>query len=210
MSDNTKFCNGCKRDKAISEFYTRANGYPVSECKSCMKTRNKERVPVPKTTALVPSERLVVAKLNSLGIPACPGKAISHAHVDVVAWGLVNIEVKYSTLKQGGYAFITTPTQRKNGFRAHVVILICDPEDAPPTFHLFPNDHPAFYMDGRMKHAVHYDPAVTQHKHEANRVVLTKGLMDASRDQWDMIEQCRVRLSKRLRETTQQTDHEGD
>jgi len=198
MTDNTKICMACKVSKPYSEFYMRGI-YPTSECKTCMKARNKTRKIVPKTQSLVESEKLVIAKLNSLGIPAYPGKAMSHAHVDVVAWGLVNIEVKYSIPKNRIYSFLTTPSQRENGFRAHVVVLVCDTK-TEVTFHLFGSSDPVFFIDGRMKHAISFAPEVVNHKHERNRVVLTSELMFSARDQWMLIEQHRRRLSMELRE----------
>lgn len=199
MSDNTKICAACKLPKSLDQFYTRGN-YPTSECKTCMRARNKTRKTVPKTQALVLSEQILISKLHSLGIPALPGKAISHAHVDVVAWGIVDIEVKYSGLKDGRYSFITSTAQRQRGFLAHVVVLICDSGDNDPTFHLFEAKHPVFYMDeGQMKHAITYDPRVIQHKHESNRVVLTNALMESAQDNWEMIETLRVQLADTLR-----------
>lgn len=196
MSNNTKVCNACKLAKPLTEFYVRAGGYPVSECKDCMKARNNNPK-TPKTVAIVPSEKLLIHKLGSLGIPAYPGKAISHAHVDIVAWGLINIEVKYSTQKNGVYAFITTPAQRRDGFRAHIVVLMCDTEDGV-TFHLFDSHDPVFFMDGRMKSAVTYAPNVKQHKHEDNRAVLTKERMELAQDRWEMVEEYRVKLAGAL------------
>lgn len=196
MNDDTKVCNACKLPKPLTDFYIRSNGYPVSECKACMKARNG-KAKVPKTVALVPSEQLLIRQLGSLGIPSYPGKAISHAHVDIVAWGLINIEVKYSSQKNGVYSFITTPSQRRDGFRAHIVVLMCDTENGV-TFHLFDSNDPVFFMDGHMKSAVTYAPHVKDHKHEENRVVLTKERMEAAQDRWEMIEEYRRLLSKML------------
>jgi hypothetical protein len=161
-----------------------------------MKSRNG-KPKVPKTVALVPSEQLLIRQLGSLGIPAYPGKAMSHAHVDIVAWGLVNIEVKYSSQKNGVYSFITTPAQRRDGFRAHIVILICDTEHGV-TFHLFDSNDPVFFINGHMKSAITYAPRVKNHKHEENRVVLTKERMELSQNRWEMIEEYRLFLSKML------------
>jgi hypothetical protein len=200
MSDNTKVCAHCKVKLPVSEFYMRKGGYLTAECKTCMRARSKGQKRVPKTKALIPSEALLINRLHSLGIPALPGKAISHAHVDVVAWGVVEIEVKYSTLKNGVYSFITTEPQRQHGFRAQVVVLVCD-DGTSSTFHCFEADHPVFFMDGEMKHAITYAPGVKKHKHESNRVILTRELMDLAQDRWDLIEHYRLSLSEALKHT---------
>ena len=49
-----------------------------------------------------------------------------------------------------------------------------------------------------MKSAVTYAPHVKDHKHEENRVVLTKERMESAQDRWEMIEEYRRLLSKML------------
>ena len=198
MDTLTKPCCACKTDKPLNEFYVRSGilnptepGHYVSECKVCMRLRNKTTGAVSPYEPRALTEQLAIEWLLDVGIYAAPGKAVRLAHVDVVAWGCVWIEVKYARyVSHRGvmkFKFDTTPKQQQRGFLADIVMLICDYGDEL-TYHLFEANHPVFYMQGRIKSGFTFTPgAMEAKKHGDNRVVMTQPLMDQAQDRWDMI-----------------------
>lgn len=185
METISKLCRRCNTPLPLSEFYKRPNSNSyTSECKTCMKSRSKaqhltnEDYQVP----VVESEKMAIEYLHSNGIPALPGKTIRMSFVDVIAFGCIGVEVKYSPLVDGKFIFKTTPSQQKHGFRADVVMLICDYGDRK-TFHLFPAKHPVFYMGERLKTGFTFTPGAYEPlKHGENRVVMVQGMMDWAQD----------------------------
>lgn len=199
----TKKCSGkCGLFKPYSEFYTRANGTPNSECKECMKARPRNQTSLERTVPRVVSERIAIAELKTHGIHALPGKAISAKWVDVVAWGCVEIEVKYSRLRGNNsheFVFSLTTKQQTDGLRAHIIMLICDYGDQM-TFHLFPINHPVFRNKQGGKSALTYVPdkyRITA-RHNKNQPSLDDKTMETYQDQWDVIEGVRLRISAEL------------
>lgn len=141
----SKACARCKSVKSFDEFYLRPAyknfdnpptlpGHTVSECKACMKERGTKRIHP--TVPRAKTEQLAIDYLKQRGIWAAPGKSVHAADVDVVAFGCVWIEVKYAKLERGFFKFNSTPTQMKRGYRAHIVMVICDYGDEK-TYHLF-------------------------------------------------------------------------
>lgn len=196
LDSQPKTCRRCGETKPGSEFYRRS-GSPhllCSECKSCMRERGNSRESVPRTATIVPSERLAIQALNAQGIHAVPGKAVYYADVDVVAFGCVRIEVKYSTLRAPtppnvtpAYIFAFSATQRKRGVLADVIMLVCD-DGTSSTFHLFPAKHPVFFKSKRMKTAVTFVPGRTRESvNRVNAHLLTQALMDDHRDNWRLV-----------------------
>lgn len=204
----TKTCNRCNQIKPTTDFYTRKGGTPVSECKDCMKERSKQGSHTPPTTPRVESEILAIDYLRSKGIHALPGKAVSFLFCDIVAWGAVGIEVKYSTPAYSyntlQYTFDTTPRQRERGFIGHLIMLICDPKTAPPTFHLFRNNDPVFYISRngeppRLKSAfTYFDGREQALKHGNNRVVMTDAMMLQAQDRVTLITDVMHEISRNL------------
>jgi hypothetical protein len=198
MNTLTKVCLRCKVDKPLTEYYGRSGtsdltepGHYVSECKTCMKQRSKTTGITDPYQPRVLSETLAIEQLLDVGIFAVPGKAIAAKWVDVVAWGCVWIEVKYSRLefKRGvkKFTFMTSKQQQQRGFLADLVMLICDYGD-DLTYHLFEANHPVFYMGERVKSGFTFTPdAMEAKKHGDNRVVMTQPMMDEAKDRWDMI-----------------------
>lgn len=190
----TKVCNRCKSEKSVSEFYIRSGcdnptevGHYSSECKDCMKQRTKGQKHLPPTEPRAVTEILALEYLKNRGIPALPGKAVSFSHVDVVAFGCVEIEVKFSRLQFNKgvhrFRFAATPNQSRHGFRGSIVMLICEYPSGRYTYHLFDARHPVFYIHGRVKIAFLFTPGATEAlKHGDNRVVMTQPLMDAHQD----------------------------
>lgn len=194
MTTLTKVCVRCKSEKSVSEFYVRSgcdnpteSGHYISECKDCMKQRTKTTTHLLPTEPRAATEILAIEYLKHKGIPALPGKAVSFAHVDVVAFGCVEIEVKYARLerKKGvqKFTFNATPAQSQYGYRGSIVMLICEYPDGRHTYHLFDAQHEVFYINGRVKTGFTFTPgAVEALKHGNNRVVMTQPLMDAHQD----------------------------
>ena len=207
----SKPCNNCKVPKPFSEFYVRSGidnptepGHYLTECKDCMKGRNKKRAPLSPLVPHTPSEVLAMDYLRSHGVVTYPGKALRFAHVDVVAWGCVGIEVKYARLEQRGpadeFQFVTTKAQQRDGFRGHAVMLICDDGTGTLTHHLFDVRDPVFYIKGRVKTGFTFRPdRTTALKHGNNRVVMLQSMMDAALDNLALIEAKRLEISAQMK-----------
>lgn len=206
----SKPCARCKIVKPFSEFYIRPAykktddppalpGQYVSECKDCMRARGKINIhpTVPRTK----TEQLAIDYLRRNGVFAAPGKSVYAADVDVVAFGCVWIEVKYARLQHEKFTFTSTPTQMKRGYRAHIVLLICDYGDEK-TYHLFDSDHPVFYKDGHIKSGFTFTPgAMVAKKHGNNRIVMVQPLMDAAHDNVTIIWRCLQTISEHLKQS---------
>ena len=212
-------CNQCKEIKPFTEFYVRSTygtpqkpavtkGHFVTECVKCMNERSKsqERLPVWRTN--VKSEQIVIDALMAHGIGATTGKVANAPDVDVVAWGWVNIECKYSPLRNirgesRQFKFNTSPKQQVRGLLGHIVMLICEYPDGLLTYHMFGNKEPCFYRkDGRLKSAFTFTPDQYRLGHTGRKghYPLTQGIMDSKRDRWHLIETWRLTLSKRFAE----------
>lgn len=209
MDTLSKICTRCKIEKPLTEFYKRKNidSYN-SECKSCMSERSKNQGATNNKDYLVPraaTETLAINYLHSKGIPALPGKALRHSHVDVIAFGCVEIEVKYSKLKWrrgvSQFAFNATYAQQVGGFRAQLVMLVCDYEDHK-TFHLFKATDPVFFIHGRVKIGMTFTPGNYEPlKHGNNRVVMVQGMMNQAQDNLRLIyEQLKI-ISQNLKQS---------
>lgn len=193
LDSQSKVCTRCKTVRPLTEFYRRS-GYPnqwLSECKVCMKQRSQNHVPLPPTEPRAKTEILAINELRRNGIHAAPGKSVKHSDVDVVAFGCVNIEIKYSRLERSysadRYTFGVTPAQIRRGFLADLVMLICD-NNGRLSFHLFRADFPAFYMKGRLKKGFDFLPGRLKNmKPSSDRVVLTQPMMDEAENRWSLI-----------------------
>lgn len=195
MDTVSKVCTGCKKPLLLTEFYKRPGqtdptkpGQFTSECKACMKARSKNPRTIDNQTPYAISEQWGIDYLHSKGIPSLPGKSLSYAWVDVIAFGCVRVEVKYSNLTEdGAFKFNLTPGQKKRGLLGDVVMLVCD-YGTRTTFHLFPPAFPAFYINGKLKTGFHFTPgAMTARKFAASRVVMTQPMMDSAQDNVQLI-----------------------
>lgn len=184
----------------LSHFYERSGykgiasepGHYVSECKTCMRERARTTKPVPKTVSSVYNERLAIEYLRQHGIYAAPGKSVYASDVDVVAFGCVWIEVKHSRYEHRSgrkqFAFVATPKQQERGYRAHLVMLICEYSEQHRTYHLFDARDEVLYIKGRVKSGLTYYPDRTVAlKHAQNRVVMTRSMMDSAQDNVGLI-----------------------
>jgi hypothetical protein len=154
-----------------------------------MRERGKAQQRITPDKSRVESENIAIEYLRSKGIYATPGKASKFSWVDIAAWGAVGIEVKHSKYDELSrkFTFVTTPRQKSQGFAAHLVMLICEYPDRM-TYHLFPADHPVFYIEGRLKTGLVFSLKQSAgSKHSSNRVVMTQALMDEYEDRVNLI-----------------------
>lgn len=222
MTDTTvaplsKFCTNphCEHQgqrQLVSAFYVRsgvntptAPGHYLSECIACMRRRNETALHLPDTEPRAFTETIAISYLREHGIHALPGKAVAAAHVDLVAWGAVWIEVKYAKLEQRGnqeyFTFMTTRKQNQRGFLGHLVLLICEYPDEKRRYHLFDAHEPAFYKDGRLKHGFSFRPGATASlKPARNHSILLQEMMDTAENRLSLIPQVMRRISGELRE----------
>lgn len=204
-----KQCRRCGETKAWSEFYIRSGyegvkpGHYNSECKACMKVRGNNPNRLPPTVPRSPTEIIAINYLTKHGIHCLPGKAVKASDVDVVAWGCVWMEVKYSAMRERGeFMFHVTPPQQRRGFLAHIVLLICDYGDRQ-TFHFLPADTPAFYHKGKLKGGISYLPGRKTISGKGPvpggmKATLTDDIMTESQDRFDMIETTRLEIAAKL------------
>lgn len=188
-----RHCNFCKQDKPMSEFYDRQ-----TRCKACMAIVNKQRGKQRTVTALLNSvfgsEGQVIQELRARGIPAYPGKSVSYANVDVVAWGSVGLEVK-SSKDYGGYYQWGFTKQQNGRLQADLIVLVMN----TPTveFFVFPANHPVFFINGKRKTAVSYQPDTRSPKHH-DRYVMSAHDMAEAKDRWSLIEEAKQAFSEQL------------
>lgn len=193
-----KVCGKCKQEKHIDDFYKRHNGGALTDCKECHKIRSRNQVQSDRRIAVNKSEMLVIDRLKEMRIPALPGKALGYVWADVVAWGCVLIECKYSKDKGAGFfQWGFSPLQIDKGLRAHLVVLCCDYEEMGITYHVFNVNDPVFYhSNGERKTGVAYE--VNARHRRMDRVVLTDRMMSDHQDQWQLVEHARQDVSLQL------------
>lgn len=194
-TNDCKVCTTCKQEKHVSEFYAFANGRLLGCCKECQKARSRNQVAVHRQVPVNYGECVVIDKLNSLSIPALPGKALGYRHADIVAWGCVLIECKLSKTI-GEFHFTFGARQRITGLRAHITILCCEYDPTDITFHLFEAQDPVFYKKGKRKHGMCFLPVA--HHRKSNPDVLTNEIMDKHQDDWKLIEMYRQNIAAQI------------
>lgn len=210
MTTLTKVCTQCQIEKPIDQFYrvstisTSKAVRHLSECKDCLVKRNKSSKRLDPHKSRCRGENVAINELRRRGIWAQTGKSVSGVDVDVIAWGCVRIEVKYSPLNfranQHFYQFVTTPRQQENGLLADLVLLICETGADSWTFHLFDVSTPFFYKDGHLKSGWTYVPdqyRKTAPKNGEKKQSITDAIMEAARDRFDLIEAVRKTWQER-------------
>lgn len=196
-----KACNTCKQIKSLNEYY-RHGKYYMGECKECAKARTRSHPRWDRRQSSIESEMSVLSQLNRMGIPALPGKTLSHQYADIIAHGCLQIEVKssrnYGNDIHSEFQFAFTPKQRRDGIRGDLIVLVCRWIDKY-TYHVFPTLHPAFFLPtGERKTAVGWH----KNKHPAGRksdTALTDDLMEMAQDNWALVEQYRQKIVERLK-----------
>lgn len=123
-----KTCIYCKETKPFESFYLRPDGRNYnSACKDCMRKKSKEQSHTSQARLIstVASEQGLIAELHKRGIPALPGKAMSQAWADIIAYGIVRIEVKISKINDDGtYHWHFTSSQIARGIKGDIIALI--------------------------------------------------------------------------------------
>lgn len=155
MNNDTRACTKCHALKpaTLEYFYKhRTNEHGLTSwCKDCMKSLSKSQTYKPKDSR-IPNvgESKAIAWLKSHGIPANGGKNIEAVTwLDVLAWGCVRIEVKYSkTNKQGIWSWMMYSVNDKEikGIMPHVVIFIGeDVQSGETRYFVFDACHPELF-----------------------------------------------------------------
>jgi hypothetical protein len=200
-TNDYRICANCQQEKLVDEFYKRHNGSPYKKCKECHKAQSTQiyhQKGHDHVTPINRSETIVIDRLIDNNIPAFCGKMFGFKWADVVAWGCVLIECKLSSIKRrdGLFGWSFSPIQQEQGLRAHLVVLCAD-YGHEVTYHLFAADNPIFYdSEGKRKSHVAYAPNVRyQHMQKSP---LTKEVMKAHRDNWQLVEDYRIYASTHL------------
>lgn len=187
----TKICIDCHKEKEVGEFYLRSDGRNyTSVCKPCMKERSaiNSKNSRSKFISTIDSENALLNALHQQGIPAWPGKAMSHTFADIIAWGIVKIEVKYSATSPK-FKWHFTPAQVKAGVRGHITVLVMEDQ-----YSILRSDDPVFrHANGERKQALVYPNS---------RIAGTtiNQTIEAGVNRWDVIQSVRDELCQQLRQ----------
>ena len=197
-----KACRICKTLYPVSSEYfykhSQAKDGFHSHCKECGKKRsNAYHAAKPDSKPLGrPNENVFIDHLLNHGIAAEMGAIFkSFKYADVVSWGCVTIELKYSKSQDGKYKFEFTPRQRRlNCEGLHVICLAVD-NGKQVGYHFFDAKNPLFYQDGKLKNSVYYNPSPQR---RTRPVVLTDDMMAMAKNNFALIEQKRLAYSQQL------------
>lgn len=193
-----KVCNKCGQEMPINCFYKRpyydgtTQGHFTSECKSCMKERAKTQNRLGFAESRFESENDVLRLLNDQGIPTTTGHNNGFADVDLVAYGCVRIEVKYSRIqlaynKYKQYAWNLTKKQIAKGLKADVIVLVGEDDNGDLSYYILPYPHDTFFHpDGTLKTAFVYS-LDNAGKRAGKRHVLTNELMQSAKNNYGLI-----------------------
>ena len=190
---STKVCIDCRKAKGVGEFYLRSDGRNyTSVCKECMKKRSaiNSKAQRSKFISTVDSENALLNALHQQGIPAWPGKAMSHTFADVIAWGIVKIEVKYAAPdERGRFKWHFTPSQVKAGVRGHITVLALENR-----YSVLRSDDPLFYHpDGERKSGFVYP-------NSRSGLAFVNQAIEAGINHWSIVQTVRDELCQQLRE----------
>jgi hypothetical protein len=181
-------------------FYKRGDGALNKMCKTCYRAKRKGRKSLPKT-AIHKGEILAIDMLCRNGIFATSGKSTSNGKwIDVMAWGCVKIEVKYSAENTDGcWGFGFTSTRNKNTQHPHLIMLIGERYTGERRYYLFPENHPVFFNEfGERKKGIGYKIDAIRRSDNLPQVTLTEDLLKSHRNAWHLIEMQRQRVIMEL------------
>ena len=190
----TKHCPDCDMTKPVTDFYylKHRNKYN-KRCKPCHQILSKGYAGKSK---IPEHEVYVVSELNKRGIVSDHAKNQHNdfKFVDVLSWGCVRIECKLLSITSrsnyGGYASSNTEKQRKHGFLADVVCIVFNSE-----LYLFKPSHPAFYIDGKLRTRILYNPD-SERVHITKNRKLTFDDMELAHNRFELIEHARLSIAK--------------
>ena len=200
----TKQCNKCDRVLPLAEFHKHPHTKDrlQAHCREChVKLYRNQHI---RGVSTIESHNLVIAELGYHGIYSCAGSGSVFRHVDIVAWGCIQIEVKSSTLnKSGMFHFSFSASQFSGGLKAELIVLVC----LRPTvnsFHVFDPQRPLFFRkDGKMKTAISWTPGGAGKRNRHTTDSLTDKTMRNSESAWWMVEKIRREKSEELRDPEQ-------
>jgi len=180
--------HGCGKVKPVSEFYQRTDGTYLTPCRACKRKYQLRRNNKP--TQSPQHERDFVAECRRRGIVADHGKAFNKfAHVDVVCFGAVRVEVKLAHYYDKQPSFHFSMDQQRRGIQGDVVVFML-PNSTGYTYHFFSPQFFKFYryrnQKRRLKSAVSLvNPS---HKHsKRNPSSLTEHDMRNAQNQWHLL-----------------------
>lgn len=198
----TRTCTKCKAEKpaTLDYFYKgggRADGL-TSWCKDCMGYLSKSRPYIPRNERIPnEGESQAVSWLRSHGIPANGGKNIQAVSwLDVLAWGCVRIEVKFSkTNKQGLWSWMMYSVNNKKADEMpHLILFIGkDIRLEKYRFFLFQSDHDELFNPRTGERKVN----VTYNYRSDNAV--NHDIFLAHEDKTALIEEYRLKISEALK-----------
>ena len=184
----TKRCFDCKETKSLNKFYRNIgtkDGYN-DRCIDCSKIYGKTRPHYSRTEVVQPGEIAAIDKLKSLGIYAAPGKCSEFKWVDVVAWGCVRIEVKYTSSSDGNVISWHLGHKDHSRWEDIDLVLFINDKNGVKDYYLIYADNPIFYKEsGEAKTgiAIRMNPKYT--RNNVRDVVLE------NQDNWSLIEEIR-------------------
>lgn len=150
------------------------------------------------------SEVELVNKLQDEGIYAIPGTRSHFAYVDIVAWGCIGVESKYSSGDRFGYSFhLQSGRIKTNSFRGDIVVLACEQTNGTPDYYVFDANDPVFYINGRLKKGIKWTPHAKPRNDHRFGLCLTDDLMVKHKDAWHLIEEKRLQISRDIRTGTE-------
>lgn len=199
----TKTCSVCGADKPLSDYYIWAsNKKPMPHCKKCHTTKSNSHAPIPADRCGVAHQNEFIDILRSRGIYASPGKSSEYAHADVVAWGCVRIEVKHGEsidkYSPHTWKFRFTEKQANGGMVADLIALMCPNGIGKGyTCYLISPDCPELYRDGKFKPVVTINIGTHRKPARDGKGSLTLDLLNAHRENWQVIEQIRTEVAGR-------------
>lgn len=197
-----KACRICKTLYPVSSEYfykhSQAKDGFHSHCKECGKKRsNAYHAAKPDNKPLGrPNENIFIDYLMNHGIAAEMGAIFkSFKYADVVSWGCVTIELKYSKPHDGKYVFQFTPRQRRLNGEGVGIICLAMESNKGISYHLFDAKNPIFYQDGKLKNSVYYN---ANPHHRKRPPVITDDMMAMAKNNFALIEQKRLAYSQQL------------
>jgi hypothetical protein len=202
MNTATKVCRLCNTSFPVtSEFWYKhpqmKDGFH-SQCKECTKKRatSYHAAKIDNTPVGRPNENVFIDYLLNHGIAAEMGAIFkSFKYADVVSWGCVTIELKYSKPQDGKYKFEFTPRQRRLNCEGLNIICLAVDNGKQIGYHFFDAKNPLFYQDGKLKNSVYYNP---NPQRRTRPVVLTDDMMAMAKNNFALIEQKRLAYSQQL------------